>query len=558
MLQHESRTYWPRDLPRSIRVPDTSIWANLDIAARRHPAAPAIHFLGRDISYRELHADVERLAGWLVHAGVRGGDRVLLYLQNSPQWLIAYYAILRADAVVVPVNPMNRTPEVRHYLQDSGAVAAISATDLLEQLQDAAAGTAQLQCIVAVDYADYLPEASPYEVPQWLQSRGGSATGSVAWTEALDACHMAGPAKARAHDLCGFFYTSGSTGKPKACMLTHGAFLHNILGQALWHWASPGMAVLASAPMFHVSGLNHGVHLPIYVGGTAVILPRWDRRLALQLMSDQRIAHASIPPTALADLLCNPELAEYDLGNLRRLTSGGAPMPESLFRELQERLHVSFIEAYGLTETAATTHLNPIHKPKVGSLGLPFFGTTSIVVDPQTLVELPQGETGEILVAGPQLFGGYWSRPEETQQAFVDVRGQRFLRTGDIGYVDDEGYFFMTDRAKRMINAAGYKVWPAEVERVLYGHPGVKEVCVIGTVDSYRGETVKALVVKKGGADLDAQGLIAWARERMATYKSPRIIKFIDDLPKSASGKILWRELQDAEDAKSRSPNTTS
>jgi fatty-acyl-CoA synthase len=542
--------YWPRLLPQHLEAPENTLTRNLEISAQRFGRRSAIHSFGLDVTYERLLDEVERFAGWLVQrAGVRRGDRVLLYMQNSAQWVIAYHAILRADAVAVPVNPMNRAPEVAHYLKDSGACAAVCAQDLLGQLEAGAAGSG-LRHVVVATYSDYVPAATDYKLPAWLREPRGAVGAHTAWQEVLAANLRPPAAQAQPDDLCGLPYTSGSTGVPRACMHTHRSFMHNIAGLALWHWTAPATAFLCVAPMYHVAGLAHSLHLPIYVGGTLVVLPRWERDLALELMSRQKVRHAAIPPTAIIDLLTHPRLREFDLSSLRRVTAGGASMPAEVWRQLRETLGVDFIEGYGMTETAATTHNNPIERPKRQCLGVPFFDTNAIVVDPSTLAPLPPGEEGEILVSGPQVFKGYWNRPEETAAAFAEVGGVRYLRTGDIGRIDEEGYFFMTDRAKRMINASGYKVWPAEVEAVLYQHPGIKEVCVIGTQDPYRGETVKALVVPHEAATgLSAEELIEWARGRMAAYKYPRIVEFTPQLPKSPVGKILWRELQDAENA---------
>ena len=268
-------------------------------------------------------------------------------------------------------------------------------------------------------------------------------------------------------------------------------------------------------------------------------------------MEHYRVTHASLAPTAVIDLMGAPDIAARNLSSLRRMTSGGASMPEAVWQRLRDLLGIAFLEAYGMTETAATTHLNPPEAPRLRCLGIPFFGTECLIVDPDTLAPLPPGEAGEILLRGPQLFQGYWNRPEATADAFVQVDGRRWLRSGDIGYADADGYYHMTDRAKRMINASGLKVWPNEVESILYRHPAVLEACVIGVADAYRGETVKALVVRRPGAALDEAGLIAWAREQMAAYKYPRLVEFAESLPKSPAGKILWRELQDREAGRS-------
>ncbi len=541
--------YWPRHLPPHLTLPRLTLWQMLVDTARRFPDQPVVNFFGHEIPYREFVEQAEALAGWLVHeAGVKRGDRVMVYLQNSAQWMLAHFAIQRVDAVLVPVSPMNRAPEVAHYLADSGARVAICGQDLLPQLQ-AAAGEQPLDAIVVATYRDCLPEHPEYDLPDWLLAPREPQAGTTAWHEAL-ACERRAPApQADPQDVCALPYTSGSTGKPKACIHTHASLMHNIAGQALWHVMSPGTPCLGLVPMYHVSGLMHALHLPVYSGGTVVVLPRWNRRLGLQLLHRERIGHASLPPTAIIDIFSKDDWRDYDLSALRRVTAGGASMPREVWDRMESAWGLPFIEGYGLTETAATTHLNPVFRPRQRSGGVPFFDTEAAVIDPESGQRLAQGETGEIVVRGPQLFQGYWNRPEATAEVFIELDGRRWFRTGDIGHADDEGYYFITDRAKRMINASGLKVYPAEVEAAMYAHPLIQEVCVIGAPDAYRGETVKVFVIltAEGRGTLTAEDLIAWCRERMAAYKYPRIVEFVDSLPKSAVGKILWRELQEAE-----------
>jgi len=262
-----------------------------------------------------------------------------------------------------------------------------------------------------------------------------------------------------------------------------------------------------------------------------------------------RVTTWSAITTMLVDFLSNPKLGDYDLSSLRVLGGGGAAMPEALARKLEEVIGLPYVEGYGLSETMAPTHINPPHRPKRQCGGIPIFNTDARIVDPETRAELGVGEVGEIIVHGPQVFKGYWRQEEATRQAFIEHDGKPFFRTGDLGYYDEEGYFFITDRLKRMINASGFKVWPAEVEAMLYAHPGIKEACVIGSPDGYRGETVKAVIVPKA-PDLKAEDVIEWARGRMAAFKVPRLVQFVEQLPKTATGKILWRELQERERAK--------
>jgi fatty-acyl-CoA synthase len=293
----------------------------------------------------------------------------------------------------------------------------------------------------------------------------------------------------------------------------------------------------------------YGVLAPVYGGATVVILPRWDRELAGRLISTYHVSHWTCIPTMVIDLFASPNYRSFDLSSLRYVSGGGAAMPQAIAERLLAEFGLTFAEGYGLTETAAPSHANPPERAKLQCLGIPIFGTDARVVDPISLEELPIGEVGEIVTHGPMVFKGYWKHPEATEAAFFELAGKRFFRTGDLGRIDEDGYFFITDRLKRMINASGFKVWPSEVELLLYRHPAVAEACVISTKDAYRGETVKAVVVLRAdyrGKTTEAE-IVAWAHEHMAAYKAPRIVEFADGLPKSGSGKVMWRLLQEKE-----------
>jgi fatty-acyl-CoA synthase len=328
--------------------------------------------------------------------------------------------------------------------------------------------------------------------------------------------------------------------------------MHNAVSGVWSYGGVPEAVSLGVVPMFHITGMIYGVLGAVYAGATTVILPRWDRELAARLIEHHRVSHWVCIPTMIIDLFGSPNYRDFDLSSLRSLSGGGAAMPLAVAQRLQDEFGLTFAEGYGLTETAAPSHINPPERAKLQCLGIPIFGVDSRVVDPLTLVELPPGEVGEIVTHGPMVFKGYWRHPETSAAAFVelpgDPSGRRFFRTGDLGRMDEEGYFFLTDRLKRMINASGYKVWPAEVEMLLYKHPAVQEACVIAARDAYRGETVKAVVVLRAEARATrAEDLIAWAREHMAAYKVPKLVEFIDALPRSGSGKVMWRLLQDRE-----------
>jgi len=534
--------HWPPGQPRTLDLPKASVYANLQASVERHPQRAAIDYYGSRLSYAELKRQVDALAGYLQQRlGVRRGDRVLLYAQNSPQFIVAYYAILRADAVVVPVNPMNRTEELRHYVADSDAAVAIAGNDVLRELEPLG-----LERVLPIVYSDYLTQPTELPVPDFVR-----AAGSAAWREMLGENLAPGPHLAGPEDLAVMPYTSGTTGKPKGCMHTHASVQATTVPYLHWRGAQAQSVVLCAMPMFHVTGMQAGMNAPIHIGATLVVLSRWDRDCAAMQIERAQVTNWSAITTMLVDFLSNPRLKEFDLSSLRVLGGGGAAMPEALARRLEDVIGLPFVEGYGLSETMAPTHINPPHRPKRQCGGIPFFNTDARVIDVETLAELPPGKVGEIIVHGPQVFKGYWKQPEATEQAFLPHDGKRFFRTGDLGYYDEEGYFFITDRLKRMINCSGYKVWPAEVESMLYAHPAIQEACVIAARDAYRGESVKALVVLKSNSkNTSSKDIIDWAREKMAAFKVPRVIEFVDELPKTSTGKILWRKLQEEENRK--------
>ena len=343
-------------------------------------------------------------------------------------------------------------------------------------------------------------------------------------------------------------YTSGTTGLPKGCIHHHSRPMHNAISGKMWGCASAETVVLAVVPMFHITGIVSMMHTAILSSASLVIMPRWDRDVAGHLISKWKVTSWTNIPTMVIDLMASPNFKNYDLSSLIYIGGGGAAMPQAVAQRLLEEFGLSYQEGYGLTETAAPSHANPPDHAKQQCLGMPFEGVDARVVDPETLQELPVGESGEIIIHGPQVFQGYWKRPDATAAAFVEFEGKRFFRSGDMGRMDEEGYFFITDRLKRMINASGFKVWPAEVELLMFKHPAIQEACIIATKDAYRGESVKAVVVlRPTHKDTTAEDIIAWCRENMAAYKVPRQVQFVDALPKSGSGKVMWRLLQEAE-----------
>ena len=554
--------FWPKRLPHAITLPATSLWDNLETSARRYPDKPALVFFGRTLTYAELLQKAEHLAGFLCRLGVKKGDRVVLNMQNCPQLVIAHFACLRANAVVVPVNPMNRAEELKHYIVDPDARVAITTADLAAELaraSDALAPAQRLLHLLVTHFADGFDaavtgdNAPPPAWSDWLLTRHALpdlAGGEVLdWNEALSTSAQPPVLSVGPTDLAILPYTSGTTGLPKGCMHTHASIMHNAIASGLWGNGSAENVVLTVVPMFHITGMVSLMHTSIRSGATLIMMPRWDRELAGRLISRWQVTHWTNIPTMVIDLMGSPNFAQFDLSSLVYIGGGGAAMPQAVAQRLFEQYGLRYIEGYGLTETAAPSHSNPPDAPKQQCLGIPFMSTDARVIDPNTLVEMPVGEQGEIIMHGPEVFQGYWKRPEATEVAFIELEGKRFFRSGDLGHVDEDGYFFLTDRLKRMINASGFKVWPAEVEALMFRHPAVQEACVISTQDAYRGESVKAVIVLRPSnvGEVTEQQIIDWCRDNMAVYKVPRIVQFVDALPKSGAGKVMWRMLQEAE-----------
>ena len=554
-MQDRHYKHWPEGLSKHLTLPETSLYYNLEVSATRYPNKPFVVFYGSTLSFGEFKRQVDALAGFLQsRCGVVKGDRVLLYMQNCPQFMIAYYAILRADAMAVPVNPMNLSEDLGYFIADSDAATALAGQELYPQIAPHL-GKGVNHLIVAA-YADYVAAPTDLTLPEAVAAprRDFSGEGVVLWAEALagdaaPARHIAGP-----DDLCVMPYTSGTTGKPKGCIHTHRTVMSTLIGRAAWFGDATDATVLGTLPMFHVSAMQGSLNSPIYTGATVVLMQRWDREVAAELIQRYRVSNWTNIATMAIDFLANPKVGDYDISSLRLIGGGGAAMPEAVAQKLLDLTGLKYVEGYGLSETMAPTHINPPQRPLKQCLGIPIFDTDSRIIDPDTLQEVGVGEVGEIVSHGPQVFRGYWKNPKATEEAFIEIEGKKFFRTGDLARMDGEGYFFMVDRLKRMINASGLKVWPAEVEAMMYAHPDVQEACVIGAFDAYRGETVKAVVVLNAASKgcVQAEDIIEWCKARMAAYKYPRIVEFADSLPKSATGKVMWRLLQEQESAKAR------
>ncbi|WP_051532240.1 long-chain-fatty-acid--CoA ligase [Brackiella oedipodis] len=540
-------TYWPKNLTNRLIAPQTSVYDNLVVSTARYPDQIAMIYYGQEINYTEFKRQVDYLAGYMQQqCDLKKGDRVLLFMQNSPQFMIAYYAILACGAVVVPINPMSQPLELQHYISDTEATVAIAAQDIYHHLY--ADGNHVEHTIVAC-YRDFLPEQTDIYVPGFVADDYIEPSNEycVAWRHALRQELTPQVAHVNPDDLCVMPYTSGTTGNPKGTMHTHGSIQVSVVNVLGWGYTGVPAAwvSLAVLPFFHVTGMQV-MNCHVFMGATLVILSRWDRIASAQCIERYEIASAAMVAPMVIDLLNDEELIQkYDLSSLVRLSGGGAAMPEAIADKLFKLAGIGYLEGYGMTETMAMATCNPPEHMKKQCLGIPVFATKALVVEPGTTQLLPANEVGEILLSGPQNMTGYWKNPQATAEVFVEIDGDKYIRTGDLGYYDEEGYFFLVDRLKRMINASGFKVWPAEIESFMYKNPDIKEVCVVAAKDPRRGETVKAVVVPRGAAsDELKEQIIAWCKERMAAYKVPRIIEFTDALPKTGSGKVLWRQLQ--------------
>lgn len=544
--------FWPKRLTKTLTTPKTTLYDNLVVTARRYPDKTAVYYYGAQYSYQEILQQVNNLAGYLQQKlDVQPGDRVILYMQNSPQYLIAFYAILRARAIVVPINPMNTTNELSYYIKDCEVKTAIVGQELFPQIEPLQ-GSTSLKHIIVATYSDYLPEelkidnlSSELTAPR----KENLKEHQFLWKDVLEETITPFPYEGKSDDVIVLPYTSGTTGLPKGCIHTNETVQANVVSASYWINTTSDAVHLTTLPLFHVTGMVHSMHAPIFTGSAMVILTRWNREHAVQFIQDYKCTHWINISTMVIDFLANPKLREYDLSSLSVIAGGGAPLPEAMGEKLFEATGLKYVEGYGLSETISHTHFNPPDRPKLQSLGVPAFGVDARIIDPVTLKELGVGEVGEIVVNGPQVFKGYYNQPEETEQAFVELDGKKFFRTGDIGRVDEEGYFFIVDRVKRMINASGFKVWPTEVESILYKHPAIQQACVVGVPDPKRGETVKAFVILNDDyvGKVTEEEIIEWSKGQMAAYKYPRIIEFRKTLPTTASGKILWRQLQEEE-----------
>lgn len=541
--------HYPEDIPRTIEYDKKSLYQFLQETAERVPDKKALNFMGKEMTFREILTEAKKLANYLQKLGLKKGDRVASMLPNTPQAVVTYYGTLMAGGIVVQVNPLYTERELAYQMKDAGAKFIVCLDILLPRVSKVKEET-DLEHIIVTRIADYLPFPKNLIYP-FIQKREYNIVVKV---EETDDTHVwknviaNSPAEYQEveidpeEDLALLQYTGGTTGLPKGVMLTHYNLVANV--QMAKAWLSKAErdkeVILGVLPFFHVYGLTMVMNLSIMYGAKIILLPRFDAGQVLKTIQKHKPTLFPGAPTIYIGLLNHPDFEKYDLSSIKACISGSASLPLEVQEQFEKQTNGKIVEGYGLTESSPVTHANPIWGRRVnGSIGIPWPDTDAKIVKNGTLEEVPVGEIGEIAVKGPQVMKGYWNNPEATEEVLKDG----WLLTGDMGKMDEDGYFYVVDRKKDVIIAGGFNIYPREIEEVLFEHPDIVEAAVIGVPDDYRGETVKAVIVPKPGAKLDEKQLDEYCRKHLAAFKVPRIYEFREELPKSVIGKVLKRQL---------------
>ncbi|MGG0260521.1 long-chain-fatty-acid--CoA ligase [Bacillus mycoides] len=552
---------YPEEIPGTISYDIQPLHGYLEKIASRYPEKKALHFLGKDVTFSDFHDKVKKFANYLQRLGVEKGDRVAIMLPNCPQSVIGYYGTLLAGGIVVQTNPLYTERELEYQLHDSGAK-VILCLDLVFPRVTNVQNATKLEHIIVTRIADFLPFPKNLLYP-FVQKNQANLVVNVSESETI---HLWKSVERESNadvevpcdpenDLALLQYTGGTTGFPKGVMLTHKNLVSNTLMGAHWLYncKEGEEVILGVLPFFHVYGMTAVMNLSIMQGYKMVLIPKFDMKMVFEAIKKHKVTLFPGAPTIYIALLNSPLLKEYDISSIQACISGSAPLPVEVQEEFERVTGGKLVEGYGLTESSPVTHGNFLWEKRVpGSIGVPWPDTEAIIMSLETGESLPPGEIGEIVVKGPQIMKGYWNKPEETAAVLQDG----WLHTGDVGYMDEDGFFYVKDRKKDMIVASGFNVYPREVEEVLYEHEKVQEVVTIGVPDPYRGETVKAFVVLKEGAECSEEELDQFARKYLAAYKVPKVYEFRSELPKTTVGKILRRVLIDEEKRKNEDEQT--
>ncbi|MDB5731266.1 MAG: putative ligase [Variovorax sp.] len=541
----------PRPSPRSPAArPQQPLHEYLRAHARERGDKAACLWYGHATSWAELDRESDAFAARLQAIGVQQGEPVVLFLNNCPQYLVAHFGIQKIGAIVCPSGPLNKEHELAYQVGDLKARVIVAASSLLPVVDRVRPGSA-LAHVFVVHYADLLPAAPSLDVPPELQVAQREPRTVPAGCEDFLAVMRGGgaprPVPIALDDVALMTYTSGTTGLPKGAMLSYGNALFKTAAAADCNGVTADDVLLSIAPLYHIAGMLMGVNIPVLTGAASVLLHRFDPHAVLQAIDRHKVSWwYSIAPMNVA-VMQQGDIASFDLSSLRMnpVTSFGITFTEPLAAQWRGFAPncASFEAAYGLSETHTCDTYTPRHAPRWGTQGIPVPGVTIRIVDSDTGADKPVGEIGEIVLTSPGTFKGYWNKPEATA---ATLRGG-WVHTGDMGKLDADGYLTFIGRFKEMIKVSGYSVFPEEVETILIKHPAVAQAAVVAEPDAEKGEVVKAYIVRKPGAELDAEALVAWARDNMASYKAPRHVRFIDALPTTGAGKVLRRLLKDSQ-----------
>ncbi|PFO04740.1 long-chain fatty acid--CoA ligase [Bacillus sp. AFS076308] len=523
--------HYPESIGKTITIPEIPMGKILQETAAKFPANNALSFYGRKITYEQLNQMAQSFTSALQKNQVQKGDRVAIMLPNCPQYVISYYGILNAGAIVTQVNPMSVERELEYILKDSGAETIIVFDALYPRVKSVQPQT-NLKNVIVVRIQ---PSSQDFSPDRSFESFLGEGDGNITPISFEPV-----------HDVAVLQYTGGTTGRSKGAMLTHYNILANVLQsyEFFKHEIEMGKErCLTVIPLFHVFGMSSCMNLSIYTAAESIMLPRFELEEVLNTIKNEQPTMFPGVPTMYVAITSHPRAEEYNINSIRTCNSGSAPMPVELLRNFERKTVSKILEGYGLSEASPTTHCNPpFAERKPGSVGIGMPSTEYKIVDLATgTEEVPVGELGEVIIKGPQIMKGYWNLPEETAHTLREG----WLYTGDIAKVDEDGYLYIVDRKKDLIIASGYNIYPRDIEEVLYEHPDVQEAVCIGVPDPYRGEDVKAVLVLKAGSTATEQEIIQYSKQNMAAYKVPRLVEFRDQLPKTGVGKILRRVLRE-------------
>lgn len=557
-VQKQWLKLYPEEIPHQLKYDEKPLFTYLQEAARDNPNKIAIHFMGKELSYKEVYESALKLANELVKLGLKKGDRVAIMLPNTPQSVISYYGVLLAGGTVVQTNPLYTERELEHQLKDAG-VKIIICVELVYPRVMAVKDRTPLEHVIVTSIKDYLPFPKNLLYPLVRKRDYPNLKLDIQFNdkthrfmdlikrgEAKEIPLDIDPKK----DIALLQYTGGTTGLAKGVILTHFNLTANTQQCRAWMYKvdDGNERILAILPFFHVYGMTVVMNLGIMTKSKLIILPKFDPLTTLKTIEKQKPTLFPGAPTMYIGLINHPEINKYDLSSIEACISGSAPLPIEVQQKFEEITKGKLVEGYGLTEASPVTHCNFIWGERVtGSIGVPWPDTEAKIIK-EDGTEADVREIGELVIKGPQVMQGYWNRPEETAETLKDG----WLYTGDMAYMDEKGYFYIVDRKKDMIIAGGYNIYPREIEEVLFEHEAIQEAVVVGVPHEYRGETVKAYIVLKEGKQVTEKELDEYCRKHLAAYKVPRLYEFRDELPKTMVGKVLRRALREEEIAKQK------